>query len=275
MRKETTKKSKRISRAERQRRKLILMGGGAIIVLILILILGIFIFGSCGTDYAEADTNTVFVLKDGKIVSTDVENFDEKKYNEAELESYVAGIVDTYNKKNGEDSLKQKEFTVEENVATLVLEYANGDIYEAVNGVEFFTGTIKEAQKAGYTFETNFAQMKDGKAVAAEAKDFVKGEDYKVVIIKSNTKVVVPGEICFVSTQNVSKVGEDFVLIKDGCALLTEDVFENTEEGTEIEGAVGEDEVEGGDGEIIFDFGDEPDKESSQYSEVLTYIIYK
>ena len=275
MRKETTKRSKRISKAERQRQKLILMGGGAIIVLILIVILGIFIFGSCGTDYAEADTNTVFVLKDGKIVSTDVENFDEKKYDEAELESYVADIVDTYNKKNGEDSLKQKEFSVEENVATLVLEYANGDVYEDISGVEFFTGTIKEAQKAGYTFDVNFAQMKDGKAVAADAKDFVKGEDYKVVIIKSNTKVVVPGEICFVSTQNVSKVGEDFVLIKDGSALLKEEVFDNTEETTEIEGAVGEDEVEGGDGEIIFDFGDEPDEESSQYSEVLTYIIYK
>ena len=119
MRKETTKRSKRISKAERQRQKLILMGGGAIIVLILIVILGIFIFGSCGTDYAEADTNTVFVLKDGKIVSTDVENFDEKKYDEAELESYVADIVDTYNKKNGEDSLKQKEFSVEENVYDL------------------------------------------------------------------------------------------------------------------------------------------------------------
>ena len=275
MRKETTKRSKRISKAERQRQKLILMGGGAIIVLILIVILGIFIFGSCGTDYAEADTNTVFVLKDGKIVSTDVESFDQKKYNETEFESYVTGIVDTYNKKNGEDSLMKKSFIVEEGVATLVLEYSNGDVYEDINGVEFFTGTIKEAQKAGYTFDVNFAQMKDGKAVAADAKDFVKGEDYKVVIIKSNTKVVVPGEICFVSTQNVSKVGEDFVLIKDGSALLTEEVFDNTEETTEIEGAVGEDEVEGGDGEIIFDFGDEPDEESSQYSEVLTYIIYK
>lgn len=275
MRKETTKRSKRISKAERQRQKLILMGGGAIIVLIVIVILGIFIFGSCGTDYAEADTNTVFVLKDGKIVSTDVESFDQKKYNETEFESYVTGIVDTYNKKNGEDSLVKKEFIVEEGVATLVLEYSNGDVYEDINGVEFFTGTIKEAQKAGYTFDVNFAQMKDGKAVAADAKDFVKGEDYKVVIIKSNTKVVVPGEICFVSTQNVSKVGEDFVLIKDGSALLTEEVFDNTEETTEIEGAVGEDEVEGGDGEIIFDFGDEPDEESSQYSEVLTYIIYK
>lgn len=275
MRKETTKRSKRISKAERQRQKLILMGGGAIIVLIVIVILGIFIFGSCGTDYAEADTNTVFVLKDGKIVSTDVESFDQKKYNETEFESYVTGIVDIYNKKNGEDSLVKKEFIVEEGVATLVLEYSNGDVYEDINGVEFFTGTIKEAQKAGYTFDVNFAQMKDGKAVAADAKDFVKGEDYKVVIIKSNTKVVVPGEICFVSTQNVSKVGEDFVLIKDGSALLTEEVFDNTEETTEIEGAVGEDEVEGGDGEIIFDFGDEPDEESSQYSEVLTYIIYK
>ena len=275
MRKETTKKSRRISKAEKQRRKLLVVGGMAIILVILILILGIFVFGSCGTNYAKTDMNTVFVLKDGKIVSTDLETFDGKQYDADELESYVAGVIDTYNKENGEDSLKQKKFSVEENTATLILEYANADVYEEVNGVEIFAGTVKDAQKAGYAFDVNFAQMKDGKAVVADANDFVNGEEYKVIIIKSNVKVVVPGEVCFVSTQNVSKIGEDFVVIKEGSALLTEDLFDGTEVATEIEGAVGEDEVEGGEGEIIFDFGEEPETEDSQYSEVLTYIIYK
>lgn len=281
MRKETTKKRRRISKAERQKQKLILMGGMGLIVLILIIILGVFVFGSCGTDYTKTDMNTVYVLKDGKIISTDLENFDEKKYDQSELESYVAGIIDTYNKENGEDSVKQKEFSVEENAAALVLEYANADVYEDVNGVELFVGSIADAEKAGYvlTEEIEFAKMKDGKALAAVPADFADNAEYKVIVIKSNTKVVVPGEIGFVSTENTAKVGKDYVVIKAGSQLLTEGDSLGTESGTElateIEGAVGEDEVEGGDGEIIFDFGDEPEAETTPNTEVLTYIIYK
>ena len=279
MRKESTQNKKTTSKGEQQKKKLIITGCLAVIVLILVIILAVFVFGSCGVDYTETDTNTVYVLKNGKIVSTDIEAFDQKKYNGEKLDSYLKDIVDTYNKENEKDSLKKKSLTVEENVATLVLEYANGDVYEEVNGVEFFTGTIQEAQKAGYTFDDSYAKMKDGKAVTATADDFIKGEDYKVVIIKSNTKVVVPGEVCFVSTQNVAKVGEDYVLIKDGSQLLAEEEEEiNTEFGTEAEGSDGsisEDELANTDGEIIFDFGEEPNKEESQYSEVLTYIIYK
>ena len=221
MRKETTKK-RRISKAEKQRQKLIIVGGGAILVLILIIILGVFIFGSCGTDYAKTDRNTIYVLKDGKIVSTDLEAFDGAKYDEAELETYIAGIVDTYNKANGEESVIQKKIAVEENLATLILEYANADVYEDVNGVELFVGSLEEAKTAGYaiTEEISFAKLTDGKAVAATSADFANNAEYKVVVIKSNTKVVVPGEICFVSTENIAKVGEDYVVIEAGSQLL-------------------------------------------------------
>lgn len=279
MKNESTETTKSASKGEQQKKKLIITGCLAIICLILVIILAVFVFGSCGVDYAETDTNTVYVLKDGKIVSTDIEAFDEKTYNVEKLENYLASVVDAYNKGSEEPVLVQKELTVEEDVATLILEYANADVYEKVNGVELFTGTIAEAQKAGYTFDDSYAKMKDGKAITATADDFIKGEDYKVIIIKSNVKVVVPGEVCFVSTQNVAKVGDDYVLIKDGSQLLAEEEEEiNTEFGTEAEGSdgsVSEDELESGEGDIIFDFGDESNEEESQYSEVLTYIIYK
>ena len=276
MRKETTKKRTNLSKDARQKLKLMMVGGLAIVLIIVIILVVVL---SKGTDYADTDTNTVYVLKDGKIVSTDIEAFDETAYDKNELGDYVKDIIDTYNSENGKDMLKQKSCEVEENVATLVLEYANADVYEDINGVELFTGTLAEAKEAGYTFTANFAKVVDGKAVAATADDFAGDEDYKVVIIKSNTKVVLmDGEICFVSTQNVAEAGENYVLIKDGAALGTEEL--DTEElGTEVEGsdgAISEDElVVGEEEEIIFDFGDETEEESSQYSEVLTYIIYK
>ena len=239
--------------------------------------LAVFVFGSCGTNYAEADTNTVYVLRNGKIISTDVEAFDEKTYDKDELKAYIKENIDTYNAENGKNVLKQKTFKAEEGKAVLVLEYADVDAYEGVNGVELFVGTVKEAKDAGYKFDASYAKLAEGKAVTASADDFTKSDDYKVIIIKSNTKVVVPGEICFVSTQNVAKVGEDYVLIKDGSQLLAEEVVDDTEFGTEAEGsdgAISEDELVSGDGNIIFDFGEE-EESGSQYSEVLTYIIYK
>lgn len=258
--------------------KLIITGCIGVILAIVILVIGIFVFGSCGVDYTETDTNTVFVLKNGKIVSTDIEKFDQNTYDSEKLKTYLASIVDTYNQENGEDSLKQKVLNVEENVATLVLEYVDTKVYTDINGVELFTGTIQEAKDAGYSFEDSYAKMKEGKAVVATADEFLNGEEYKVVIIKSNTKVVVPGEVCFVSTKNVATVGEDYIVIKDGAMLIAEEVEENTEFGTEAEGSDGsitDEEMANTDGDIIFDFGDEPNEESSQYSEVLTYIIYK
>ena len=240
----------------------------------MIVAFAIFLFGSCGTDYAKADTNTVFVLNNGKIVSTDVEGFDEKTYDKKALKDYIQETIDTYNAENGKSSLRQKAFNVQDGNAVLVLEYADADTYQAVNAVELFVGTVAEAKEAGYVFDVNFAKLKDGKAIKASADDFTKSTDYKVIIIRSNTKVVVPGEICFVSTQNVKKVGEDYIYIEEGSLLSVEEV-ENAESPTEgSDGSISEDELVSGDGNNIFDFGEE-EENKSQYSEMLTYIIYK
>ena len=279
MRKEATTKRKRVSKAARQKQKLMITGGLAVVLLILIIILGVFFFGSCGTNYADVEENTIFILDNGKIISTDVEAFDESKYDTDSLESYVKSSIDTYNNEAGEKVLKQKSFDVEDGVATLVLEYANAKTYETFNGIEFFTGTVKEAQEAGYTFEGSFAKMVDGKAIAATADDFANADGYKVVIIKSNTKVnLMSGEIAFVSTQNISKVGDGYVVIKDGCQLLTEELDTESAFGTEAEGSddsISEEELLTDDeNDMVFDFG-ETDESGSQYSDVLTYIIYK
>ena len=275
MNKTTTKKRRRISKAQRKRQQAVTLGGMGLLVLVLVIALAVFLLESCGTDYTKADTNTVYVLKNGKVISKDVECFDSKMYSKDALERYIKENVDTYNKSYGRASLKQRAFKVEKGVATLVLEYADTTVYENVNGVELFAGTVEEAVASGYTFAGEFAQMKDGKAYAATVDDFAKDESYKVVIIKSNTKVVVPGTVCFVSTEHTAKVGKDYVTIKDGAKLLTTET-NPTEFGSEgSDGAIDEDELVSGDGNMIFDFGDVPDTENSQYSEVLTYIIYR
>jgi hypothetical protein len=150
------------------------LGGMGLLVLVLVIALAVFVLESCGTDYTKADANTVYVLKNGRIISKDVESFNVKTYSRDKMESYINEIVDTYNEGKDRGSLKQKALKVEKNIATLVLEYADTKVYEDVNGVELFSGTIKDASAAGYTFAGEFAQIKDGKAYAATVADFAK-----------------------------------------------------------------------------------------------------
>ena len=53
----------------------------------------------CGSSL-EADTNTIYVEKNGKITSVDVEAFDQSYYDETELETFVDEAVNAYNEEN-------------------------------------------------------------------------------------------------------------------------------------------------------------------------------
>lgn len=64
------------------------------------------LLAGCGTDYYTKDS-TVFVAKNGSVVSTDVEDFDTAAYKQDDLQSYVDKSIDDYNKKN-DGSVKLK-----------------------------------------------------------------------------------------------------------------------------------------------------------------------
>lgn len=272
----TKKKKKRISKAQRQRQQK-LMVIGAIAVVVIVIIICVFALGSCGTDYADAETNTVYVLKNGKIVSTDIEDFDEDTYSEDELEDYMEDVIDTYNNENGKKAVKQKSFKVKKDIATLVMEYASADVYKDFNGTEIFVGTIAEAVEAGYDFDVVFANVSGSSVKEASADDFMNDDSYKVVIIKANTTVSVDGNICYVSTENTSEVDKTLVVIKEGCELAIE---ADEAVGTETEfsdDSISEEELllgTDGESDMVFDFGEDL-SEGSQYSDVYTYIIYK
>lgn len=240
----------------------------------------------CSKGY-DTDTNTVFVEENGKIVSVDIETFDKNDYSEKDLKSYIQESIDSYNAKNA-DSVKKKKLSVKNNVATLVLEFADDKVYQEFSGTELFQGTIAEAKEEGYAFDTEFVKFSNGKVSPCEAKEILDKEELNVVIIKSNTNVQVNGEILYVSAQNIAEVGTNRVSIKEGSHISDLEVYgteniEGTEEvegteTTEDEGSVGEDEllIEAEEIEMKFDFSDsEQAGSSSQLSEVYTYIVYK
>jgi hypothetical protein len=262
------------------------------ITTLLALVLGIGMLTGCGTDYATEES-TVFVQKDGKVVSTDVESFSDS-YDEEELNNYVETMISEYTAQYGENSVTLNEVTVADGKATLILTYASPEDYSRFNGIELFTGSIAEALAAGYDFNVDFADVTGDTPTACSASAFTGEDGYKVVVIKTNANVNVSGKICYVSQKNVSLVDKKTISIAVGNRLIegaevTEEETEEVEETTEAmpvevtdEGSIDEDEIltgEDEDTEIVFDFGEEEEtyvsSENSSYSTVYTYIIYK
>lgn len=279
----TETKRRKTSAKERQKAKVAIT---AALVVVLIVLVGVIGLVSCGSKYADATTSTVYVLKDGSIVTADVEAFDETKYNEDELKSFVKDALTKYNDENGKDSVKQKSLKVNENIATLVLEYASISAFKDFTGTDIFVGTIAEAIEAGYAFDGQFASVSNG-IVECTSDSFLSDKELKVVIIRSNTTVNVEGDIMYLSAANISAFTENTVTIRENCSIFDLVAPQNTEsqttqntqgtEGTEQipEGAVGEDELQVSEEEteVVFDFGQED--EGSKYTDVYVYIIFK
>lgn len=252
----------------------------------------------CGDKY-DTEESTIFILKDGTIVSTDVESFDTATYDEEGLRTYVEEKINTYNDEYGKNCVSLEKLTVEENIAKLIIKYASDEDYTRFNGVELFCGTMADALVSGYPFDVAFAAIQDGKATSCSASD-VKGADgYKVVVLKANGNVQVKGDIAYVSVANVELLDDNKISVKAGNSLFggsTEEP-EGTDTqapgGTETEGTENPDtetqsEEDAVEDEIIvteeesenveFDFPEEPEPTSGESVEpepVYTYIVYK
>ena len=258
----------------------------------LAMVLCVGILSGCGTNY-NAEESTVYVQKNGKIVSTDVEEFDTSVYDEAALKAYIDDAIDSYTSENGSGRVKLQSLNIEDNKATLIIEYASADDYTNFNGIQLFTGTIAEALASGYTFDGDFASISDGKAAACDASEFKNQDGFKVCIIRANTNLNVPGDIKYASVENVSLVDKKTAAIAAGNNLLgqavasTESTTENATESVEEEttesvddGSISEDELlEVGEEEQEIDFGFGDDSSANEttdtYTNVYTYVIYK
>ena len=264
----SNKASAKAKARKRQKQKLVITGVLAVI-LIIICAVAIFVLGGFGGK--TADENSVYILEDGRVVSTNIEAFDEDGYSKSELKSYMKEVINDYNQKNGTGMVKQKSFQLKNGVATSVIQYENANVFEEFFGTELFVGTVAEAMAEGYNFDILFASV-DGSVKEVSSDDFINDETYKVAIIKANTKIMVEGTIYYISTENIAEVGSDYVITKEGSVLELE-VVESTE-AEAVDGAVSDDDLLGEDGGMVFDFGEEEIVES-EYTDVYTYIIYK
>ncbi len=174
------------------------------------------ILSGCGRK-TNVDTSTVFIDKKGKVTSVDVEGLDRDYYDEEELESYITEHVAEYTQKNG-DTVEKVSFGVTEGVAKLQMEYDSCEDYTGFNGIELYQGTVLSAQAEGYDFDTEFYSVGDdseeeGAGKALKKEDVLADDDNKVVIIKANVNVQVPGSILYVSAQDTKVMDRKTVSI--------------------------------------------------------------
>lgn len=175
---------------------------------------------ACGS--ADVTRSTVELKKNGKIVEYTIEDFGESYYDAEELKSYIQSEVDAYLDEN-EGSIKISKSEVEEQTAYLTMQYGNVDTFSDFNGIDCFSGSILQAQSAGYDFNTDFIDVSsdasdsdtEGSVEEAEIETIVPSDvvladdELKVFIIKDDVDIIVPGTIVYVSADDSEVTATD------------------------------------------------------------------
>ena len=172
------------------------------------------LLGACGAKL-DVQENTIALQRNGKILEAAVESFDQSYYDQEELNTYVQNVVDDYTAEHGKKSVSVTDSKVEEKKAYLTLQYENAETFSDFTGIECFNGSIVEAQSAGYDFDLDFYPVTDGKADTKTVKGstLLDDDDLKVLIVKENSDLIVPGKIAYVSTEGTEVASEKQVNI--------------------------------------------------------------
>ncbi len=163
------------------------------------------LLGGCSSKNAwtPQEPDAISVSSDGSVTEIVQETLDASYYDPDELDAMITAAVEAYNQEHGEDTIKIESYEETDGDVTLKLSYAAGTDYAAFNNVEFYQGSIINAQMAGYLFDTSFYRIKDGK-ISGDAIDsssvFEDDMSAEVLIVEAPLEIHVDGKIQYIST---------------------------------------------------------------------------
>jgi len=102
---------------------------------------------------ASAAKSSISVNKDGSISSTIVEDFVESYYDVEGLKTMIETSINAYKAENTDAQIKLKSCKAKDGVANVEIEFGNYQAYAGFNQEDFFVGTVKDANMAGYDLE--------------------------------------------------------------------------------------------------------------------------
>lgn len=184
---------------------------------VLLAVLAASAFSACGKSF-QASVSTVYITEKGTVIGADIEDFNEKYYDEEELKNYITESVDSYVASNGDGSVELESFEIsaskkQGSIAKLYLNYASYIDYAQFNDVELYAGSTSQAKERGYDFGQSFQKVDDDKLGGSVDVKEVTKEDSNIVVIGQEITVKVDGKIQYVSDGNVKLDGKDTVSV--------------------------------------------------------------
>lgn len=164
-----------------------------------VLVTGVIALGlcACGQNGKIEETSLKFE-KDGTVVNTIVEDFDETLYKVEDLKSMVLGEVAAFNSTAGADSISVDKLEAEDGKIVLSMTYAGAGEYTEFNDSILFSGTVLEAYEAGLDFDiTLTSTQEDGGQIGKE--EILKMGDYGIIILEEPVKVETASKILYTS----------------------------------------------------------------------------
>ena len=110
----------------------------------------------------DVTKSTVELKKNGNIVEYTIEDFSESYYDAEELKAYIESEVEAY-AAFGDGTVKVKKSEVEEQTARLTMQYENAGVFADFSGLDCFSGSIVQAQAAGFDFDVDFQPVQTEK----------------------------------------------------------------------------------------------------------------
>ena len=181
---------------------------------------------ACGSPEQIKDaTESTLLIQDDKIYSMSIEEFDEVIYSEDDLKDSIKSAISEYQEENGKDSVSQKSFKVDNDIAKLCLEYASLEDYNSFNLIEVsdcelttFLSTNKDRVsqlewKNQSAQVVTFEEIENGSGLRVLYGDFA---EELAAIIEKHDIVYYGGSVkdAITDTAYVTQEGEAYIIYK-------------------------------------------------------------
>ncbi len=174
----------------------------------------------CGEE--AANVSAVTIDQEGKIESVLIEEFDKDYYDVKELSAMTEEEISEYNSLSGSARivLESAEAIEDSSFVKLTMSYESAEDYAAFNETDFFFGTLREAENAGYNISKRLVNGSGDKIDDSFADD---NPDRHIIITGDKVNIIAPFNIEYMSEGVLVKDKKEAVLeavTKDSVQLL-------------------------------------------------------
>lgn len=148
------------------------------------------------------EPDAISIDKDGGITEYIQEELNEAYYDATELQNMIDSEVSSYNAEHGESAVKVSKYEAADGRVNLTMEYATAADYAQFNNVEFYYGSMINAQIEGYLFDASYKKVQNGvvEGSAVSGSEVIKELAQQVLVVKAPLEVHVPGTVLYTST---------------------------------------------------------------------------